>query len=74
MSKCVQCCSLQFTDTELTRKVLSQEQIDELVAQVPIKRLALPEEIAHTVVYLSSDKNSFMTGQNILIDGGFTSV
>ena len=63
-----------FIDTELTRTVLSPADIDHLTSQVPMKRLGKPEEIANLVTYLCSDKNTFITAQNILIDGGFTSV
>lgn len=62
-----------FIDTELTRTVLSQAEIDGLVSQVPMKRLGNPSEVASLVTFLCSDKNSFINAQNILIDGGFTS-
>lgn len=61
-----------FIDTELTRKILSVEQIEELVAHVPMGRLGKPEEIAKMVAFLTSEDNTFMTGQNIIVDGGFT--
>lgn len=62
-----------FIDTELTRTVLKQHEIDSLISQVPVGRLGTPEEIAKFVLFLGSSANSFITGQNILIDGGFTS-
>ena len=61
-----------FVDTELTRKNNSPEQIQALVDRIPIGRLALPEEIAKVVAFLASDENTYITGQNILADGGFT--
>jgi NAD(P)-dependent dehydrogenase (short-subunit alcohol dehydrogenase family) len=33
-------------------------------------RLGVPDDVAHMVVYLSSDKSSFVTGQTLFIDGG----
>jgi 2-keto-3-deoxy-L-fuconate dehydrogenase len=42
------------------------------IARQPMGRLAQPEEIAALVVYLASDETAFMTGQSIVIDGGFT--
>lgn len=38
----------------------------------PMKRYALPEEIAPTVVYMASDASAFMTGSVVVIDGGYT--
>lgn len=63
-----------FIDTELTRKILSEKQIEELVSQVPMKRLGTASEIAEMVLFLASSNNTFMTGQNIVVDGGFTCV
>ena len=62
-----------FVDTELTRRILSADEINELLRLVPMGRMALPEEIAQTVLFLSSSLNTYITGQNIIIDGGFTS-
>lgn len=67
------CVSPGFIDTELTRTVLKPNEIDALVAQVPMGRLGTPDEIANLVLFLASPLNSFITAQNILIDGGFTS-
>src|SRR3989304_5128345 len=63
-----------FVDTELTRRILGNEVIEKLVETIPQKRLANAEEIAKTVLFLSSDHNTYITGQNIIVDGGFTSV
>ena len=63
-----------FVDTDLTREILTPQQIDEIVSTVPIKRLAFVEEIAKVVLFVASKENSFMTGQNILVDGAFTCV
>jgi 3-oxoacyl-[acyl-carrier protein] reductase len=63
-----------FTMTELTKASLSDEQIRELAEQVPLNRFAQPEEIAKAVLFLASDLNTYITGQNIVVDGGFVSV
>ncbi len=68
------CVSPGFIDTELTRKVLGEEGIKELVSKVPIRRLGQPQEVAALVAWLSGPENTFMSGQNIVIDGGFTRV
>lgn len=43
---------------------------DKIIAQIPMGRLAQPEEIAHVVTFLADDKNSYITGANIAINGG----
>lgn len=61
-----------FTLTELTRQNNTQEEIDKLCEEIPLKRMAEPKEIAKFVYYLGSDENTYITGQKITIDGGFT--
>ena len=68
------CVSPGFIDTSLTRRMLSADQIKNLTAQVPVGRLGEVDEIADLVLWLSSSENTFVTGQNIAIDGGFTRV
>jgi len=63
-----------FTLTELTKESLTDEEMKALSEQVPTKRFATPDEIAKTVLFLCSDLNTYITGQNIIIDGGFTLV
>jgi len=63
-----------FTLTELTKKTLAEEEYNELLATIPAKRFAEPEEIAKTILFLASDLNTYITAQNIIIDGGFTNV
>ena len=62
-----------FVDTDLTRKILSEDEIKSIIQDIPVKKLAFPDDIARTVLFLSSDLNTYITGQNIIIDGGFTS-
>ena len=62
-----------FVDTELTRRILGDKGIDELVGKIPQQRLANSEEISKTVLFLASEHNTYITGQNIIVDGGFTS-
>ena len=63
-----------FTLTELTKETNTAEELDDLAQIIPIKRLASPTEIANLVLFLSSDKNTYLTGQNVVIDGGYTIV
>ena len=66
------CVSPGVVDTELTREVLGAEGIARLVADVPAGRLAQPEEIAAVVAWLAGPENTFVSAQNIVIDGGFS--
>lgn len=63
-----------FTLTELTRQNNTQEQIDAISAQIPMRRMAQPEEIAEIICFLASERNTYITGQKIAIDGGYTSI
>jgi NAD(P)-dependent dehydrogenase (short-subunit alcohol dehydrogenase family) len=58
-------------DTEmLSRFTVTADRKAGLLAGVPLKRMGRPEEIAQTIVFLASDKASFITGQIIGVDGG----
>ena len=51
---------------------VTQEQLEADKQKYPLKRYGKPEEVAHAVVYLLSDASSWVTGSNLLIDGGYT--
>ena len=60
-----------FTLTELTMQNYSPEQIASISAQIPLQRMAQPEEIARLIYFLGSSENTYITGQKISIDGGY---
>lgn len=62
-----------YIDTPLLAK-LDKEHINALISKHPIGRLGKAEEVAELVLFLSSDKSSFMTGGYYLVDGGYTAV
>lgn len=66
------CVSPGFIDTELTRTVLGEDGIAELTAQIPARRLGVPSEVAALVAWLSGPENTYVSGQNFVIDGGFS--
>jgi 3-oxoacyl-[acyl-carrier protein] reductase len=68
------CVAPGFVDTDLTRQVIGPDGLAELASLVPAKRLALPREIAALVVWLAGPENTYVSGQNIAIDGGLTRV
>ena len=58
--------------TDLTRQNNSPEEIEKIAQSIPMKRLATPEEIANLVAFLCSPKNTYLTGQTIIADGGYS--
>ena len=56
-----------FTATERLKKLGARPE-----AQIPLGRVADPEEFANVVVFLASERASYITGTSILVDGGFT--
>jgi len=58
------------TITEMTDRV--SEYYDQWAARTPMERLAQPEEIAGAVVYLASDAAIYTTGDDLVVDGGYT--
>jgi NAD(P)-dependent dehydrogenase (short-subunit alcohol dehydrogenase family) len=51
---------------------ITEEQLNEDIKRYPLKRFGKPEEIAYSVIYLLSDASAWVTGSNLLIDGGYT--
>ncbi len=62
-----------FIDTELTRSVLGEHGMREMASRVPMGRLGTVDEVARVVTFLVSEANGYLTGQHVLVDGGFTS-
>lgn len=58
-------------DTPMTSSGTSAETLAGLVARTPLKRLITPEEIADAAIWLCSDATSGVTGQTLLVDGGY---
>jgi len=51
---------------------ITEEQLQEDMKKYPLKRYGKPEEVAFAIIYLLSDASSWVTGSNLLIDGGFS--
>ena len=61
-----------YVNTELIKKNNSQTELDSIKKNIPLERFAEPSEIANLVTFLCSEKNSYITGQVIIMDGGYT--
>ena len=66
----VNCVAPGVIHTDMVQ-VLGEETLRDLAEQTPLGRLGRPEDIAHAVAFLASDKASFITGQVLGADGGF---
>ncbi|MGY4256193.1 NAD(P)-dependent dehydrogenase (short-subunit alcohol dehydrogenase family) [Bradyrhizobium sp. USDA 4516] len=67
----VNCVNPGYIKTPMTKETMD-ERYDEIIAKVPVRRLGVPEEIAEAVVWMCSDKASFMTGASHVVDGGYS--
>lgn len=60
-------------DTDIfTGSAITEEQLKTDMQRYPLGRYGKPEEVAYAVIYLLSDAASWITGSNLLIDGGYT--
>jgi NAD(P)-dependent dehydrogenase (short-subunit alcohol dehydrogenase family) len=59
-----------------TPMIAAQDAVitDDIVAATPMKRLGRPEEIAYGALFLASDESSYMTGSELVIDGGYITI
>lgn len=67
----VNCVAPGFTETEVLQELFKPEEIAAVAAMIPVRRLGKPQEIAALVAFLAGPKNSYITGQLIVIDGGY---
>jgi len=69
----VNCVNPGMIDTNIfSEGKITQEQLNEDMKHYPLKRYGKPEEVAYAVIYLLSDASEWVTGSNLLIDGGLT--
>ncbi len=63
-----------FTETPMTKPFMDDtEAFTPLLKNIPLGRVAQPEEIASAAVYLASDESDFVTGHTLFVDGGYLS-
>jgi NAD(P)-dependent dehydrogenase (short-subunit alcohol dehydrogenase family) len=61
-----------MVDTNLLCSMLSDEDLKEQLQMYPLKRFGKVNDIAYAMIYLLSDASSWVTGSNLVVDGGFT--
>lgn len=61
-----------YIETKLTRKNNNEDTIRRFESAIPVGRLGAPEDIAKVVFFLCSSDNQYLTGQDIVVDGGYS--
>ncbi len=67
---CVNAVAPGFTLTDGSLSNTGQERADQLATQTILKRVALPQDIVGTILFLAGPESDFMTGQTLVVDGG----
>jgi 3-oxoacyl-[acyl-carrier protein] reductase len=65
----VNCIAPGFIETDMTKK-LNEVQRENILREVPMKKIGLPIDIAKVAVFLASDAASYITGETINVNGG----
>ncbi|HTW41420.1 MAG TPA: glucose 1-dehydrogenase [Solirubrobacteraceae bacterium] len=58
------------TDMNARQREKTPELIDRLIQGIPLQRIGTPQEVAHALVYLACDESTYVTGSELVIDGG----
>ena len=58
--------------TKLTKSILSSKQLSKIRQDIPLKKLGDVSDVSNLVCFLCSELNNYITGQNFIVDGGYT--
>lgn len=61
-----------FVDTDMTKQNNTPRRVMGIIESIPLGRLAAESEIAEIVAFVCSDRNTYLTGQALVVDGGFS--
>jgi 3-oxoacyl-[acyl-carrier protein] reductase len=61
-----------YIDTPMTRKNNPPNIIEEIESNIPMGKLGNPDQVARAVEFLASEDNTYITGQEIIVDGGYS--
>ena len=65
----INCIAPGFIETAMTEKI-NEEYKNQLKSKIPMDRFGIPEDVANSVVFLSSNEANYITGQTIHVNGG----
>jgi 3-oxoacyl-[acyl-carrier protein] reductase len=65
----INCVAPGLVETEMAH-VLSEESMQRVIAETPMRRIGEPDELANVIRFLLSEESSFMTGQTVVASGG----
>ncbi|KAK1313627.1 Tropinone reductase 2 [Acorus calamus] len=68
----INCVAPGVVDTQLSKKAVSDEYLARLIDETPVRRIAKPEEISSPVAFLCMPAASYITGQTLFVDGGYS--
>jgi len=60
------------TDMNTRQRAATPELVDKLIRGIPMRRIGTPQEVADGLLYLASDESAYMTGAELVLDGGTT--
>lgn len=67
---CVNCVAPGFIDTHMTTGQLSEQQLKQILSQIPMEKMGCPEDVADAVLFLAGPHSRYITGQVLTVDGG----
>lgn len=63
-----------WTLTDLVQKSITKETMSEISKRIPVGHFAKPKDISRVVLFLASELNTYITGQSVVVDGGYTNL